>query len=543
MITLHQGDCRDVLPTLPACSVHTVVTSPPYYGLRSYGVGAENGELGSDASPEEYIATMLQVFREIRRVMRDDAVAFVNMGDSYRDKQLLMMPARLALALQADGWWLRSDIIISKRNPMPESVTDRCTSAHEHLFMLTKSPRYYFDAIAIRESVTGGANPEGNRRTDGKMADPGNGIRFNSSFSMAINNVTKADMPTSRNCRDVWEMSTFAFKDSHFATFSPELPERCIRAGTSERGCCAACGAPWVRGTVAEFIPQTDVSEARGVRGASGQKPMDASSSWQGIARGMTQRTTTGWSPSCFCCRICDEQRLSCVDASQRPDSRERVAESLEQAPQSGPGAQCENKSEPEQAPVDLQALWESGSRQEGRDILQQGLLREMDVGERPREPFPAGRNGAIQREERQRQDEVCPSADNGAASWQGVDDERARSSSERHQRRQPDRESGRVDSRRSQKDAHDETKGHKLAPYPTKPATVLDCFAGAGTVGLVADRLQRDAVLIELNPAYCEMLRKRITSEAPLFANVVQPHDEDPEDMFQADLFLEAAQ
>ena len=188
-IRLLAGDCRDILQGLPAESVQCVVTSPPYYALRSY-LHAEHPdkhrEIGSEATPAEYLATMVQVFREIRRVLRADGTCWVNMGDSYagntesngrshsvigaagnragagerkqgirggaKPKDLLMMPARLAIALQQDGWWVRSDIIWHKPNPMPESVTDRPTSAHEHVFLLTKSARYYYDADAVREA-------------------------------------------------------------------------------------------------------------------------------------------------------------------------------------------------------------------------------------------------------------------------------------------------------------------------------------------------------------------------------------------------------
>lgn len=198
MIRILEGDCREVLRTLPDASVQCVVTSPPYYGLRDYGVA---GQLGLEATPDAYIATMVEVFREVRRVLRPDGTCWVNMGDSYasgtkgsggtgkstlmmdgreemkriatadrsnaaakfeprrfdmggaKPKDLLMMPARLALALQADGWWLRSDIIWAKPNPMPESVTDRPTNAHEHIFLLTKSARYFYDADAVREEA------------------------------------------------------------------------------------------------------------------------------------------------------------------------------------------------------------------------------------------------------------------------------------------------------------------------------------------------------------------------------------------------------
>jgi hypothetical protein len=181
MRVLH-GDARTILPTLASDSVQCVVTSPPYYGLRDYGVA---GQIGLEPSPTDFVMALVEVFREVRRVLRPDGTLWLNLGDSYNAKpsgvrydnaagfrngtaytsdtskqgwdsglaakQLLMMPARVALALQADGWWLRSDIIWSKPNPMPESVTDRPTSAHEHVFLLTKSARYYWDADAVRD--------------------------------------------------------------------------------------------------------------------------------------------------------------------------------------------------------------------------------------------------------------------------------------------------------------------------------------------------------------------------------------------------------
>src|SRR4029453_11781386 len=176
------GDCRELLPTLLAQSVHCVVTSPPYFGLRDYGTA---GQIGLEASLEDYITTLVEVFREVRRVLRDDGTCWLNLGDSYasawpcnrrnvvgngslpngkrearpprlpgglKEKDLMMVPARVALALQADGWYLRSDIIWAKKAPMPESVTDRPTSAHEHVFLLTKKARYFYDAEAVKES-------------------------------------------------------------------------------------------------------------------------------------------------------------------------------------------------------------------------------------------------------------------------------------------------------------------------------------------------------------------------------------------------------
>jgi DNA modification methylase len=332
-----------VLPTLPSNSVHCVVTSPPYYALRDYGTArwdggdaacdhrpdiartemARNGDgqafrnstryrdheadkafadtcgkcgarridrqLGLEATLNEYLATMVAVFRKIRRVMRNDAVAFINMGDSYQDKQLLMMPARLALALQADGWWLRSDVIWAKPNPMPESCTDRPTSAYEHVFLLTKSARYFWDADAVREEAEYGrrqwSNVDGNLRRAGGNPD-----------GMPSATVSGGDPSSGRNLRNVWTIATEAFPDAHFATYPTALVDRCIRAGTSERGCCAQCGKPWRRVVDKAFVPQPDVSLQRDVRL---ETQHDAANQWPGTPRGTTSATTTGWQPSC----------------------------------------------------------------------------------------------------------------------------------------------------------------------------------------------------------------------------------------------------
>lgn len=263
------GDCRDVLATLPDSSVHCVVTSPPYWGLRDYNVA---GQLGLEETPESYLANMLDVFRSVRRVLRDDGTLWLNMGDSYnnfrstmgpgqglhgrdelrgkpapdsrkrgwkgaKEKDLVGMPWRLAFALQVGGWWLRSDIIWSKPNPMPESVTDRPTKAHEYIFLLTKSARYFYDNEAVKELGTG--------------RDPGNVLPHKHDDGTTLNR-TKAGLrniapSTSRNLRSVWTIASAPFAEAHFSTFPPLLAEICIKAGTSEKGCCPSCGAPLVR--------------------------------------------------------------------------------------------------------------------------------------------------------------------------------------------------------------------------------------------------------------------------------------------------------
>jgi DNA modification methylase len=278
-VIIRKGDCRDVLRTLPAESVHCVVTSPPYFGLRDYGVA---GQIGLETSPEAFVDEMVTVFRDVRRVLRSDGSLWLNLGDSYandgkwgghtggkhvkvlhcspigrnkrykglKPKDLIGIPWRVAFALQADGWWLRQDIIWSKPNPMPESVTDRCTKAHEYLFLLTKSERYYFDADAIAEqqSVVSLARRDRAdlREKDGwseaHFGNPPQGVKrpklvdrdrdahenFNARWLDSEH--------TTRNKRSVWEIATQPFHEAHFATFPPALIEPCILAGCPKGG-------------------------------------------------------------------------------------------------------------------------------------------------------------------------------------------------------------------------------------------------------------------------------------------------------------------
>ena len=381
-VRILRGDCRDMLRTLPDESVHTVVTSPPYWGLRDYGLppsmwggdpacehefgpmgkmhrggangggaatigrdqsardavkefftgqicgrcGAWHGCLGLEPTPQMFVEHLVEVFREVHRVLRADGTVWLNLGDSYatgagkvgdhpgggeqgarwagdanrirdakrgyrgsrlsnqshqgkhlytsavgpntqpnrmpipglKPKDLVMVPARCALALQADGWWVRQDIIWSKPNPMPESVLDRCTKSHEYLFLLSKSERYYFDAEAIKEPASEGTHqrrakyPNGKKPVAGwatgpgahsaiehakpkngarKLADAGYGIKNNASFDEAM-----AVMPEWRNKRSVWTVTTQPFKEAHFATFPPALIEPCILAGSPRGG-------------------------------------------------------------------------------------------------------------------------------------------------------------------------------------------------------------------------------------------------------------------------------------------------------------------
>jgi DNA modification methylase len=257
------GDCRERLRELADQSVQTVVTSPPYFGLRDYGV---EGQMGAEASPKKYARAMAEVFREVWRVLRDDGTVWLNLGDSYagswgaqgrsglmadrsvvsarqieahpkgqsrtgstkggeyKPKDLMGIPWRVAFALQDDGWYLRQDIIWSKSNPMPESVGDRCTKAHEYLFVLSKSARYYFDADAIKEPGTGQA--PGNKRATKAGREYENDEHFRTSA-----NLHEIDAADWRNRRSVWCVSTKPYSGAHFAVFPPELVEPCILAG------------------------------------------------------------------------------------------------------------------------------------------------------------------------------------------------------------------------------------------------------------------------------------------------------------------------
>ena len=271
-MTYEIGDCRTLLAAMEPCQFQTCVTSPPYWGLRDYG---HPEQLGLEPTPAEYVARMVEVFREVRRVLRDDGTLWLNLGDSYagsrsgpqgstwemadrsvaaarcrkasadqivrgkrdakrwgggnlphgddiKPKDLCGIPWMVAFALRADGWWLRQDIIWNKPNPMPESVTDRCTKSHEYLFLLSKSEHYFYDKDAIAEpSVWAGQNRSSREPAETAMpgAPPHRGLR--------------EDEPTgTRNARSVWTIATTPYSGAHFATMPPDLVQRCILAGS-----------------------------------------------------------------------------------------------------------------------------------------------------------------------------------------------------------------------------------------------------------------------------------------------------------------------
>ena len=251
------GDARSVLASLPAQSFQCCVTSPPYFGLREYGV---DGQIGLEKTPDEYVSELVAVFREVRRVLRDDGVLWLNLGDSYnnfrvsmgpgqgvhgrdrlngkpapesrrrgvtglKEKDLIGIPWLVAFALRADGWYLRSEVIWAKPNPMPESVTDRPTKAHEQVFLLSKGPRYFYDAEAIAETAK---YPVGDDRKPSGVYSEGSG-RSDGGLHRSGGFVTGA----TRNARSVWSITTKPFRGAHFATMPPDLVEKCVKAGSA----------------------------------------------------------------------------------------------------------------------------------------------------------------------------------------------------------------------------------------------------------------------------------------------------------------------
>lgn len=232
-VTVHQGDVRECLRNLPAESVQVCVTSPPYWGLRDYGV---DGQLGLEATPDEYVANMVAVFREVRRVLRKDATLWLNLGDAYaanaahvpsglKPKDLIGLPWRVAFALQADGWWLRSEITWAKRSPIPEPVRDRPTCATEKVFLLTRSPRYFYDREAVKEpSVSSHASGNGYGRSE-QLSRGGRG---------QAHGWTKDDGKDGRNMRNFWLLGPDPYPGAHFATYPEALVVPCIKAGSRE---------------------------------------------------------------------------------------------------------------------------------------------------------------------------------------------------------------------------------------------------------------------------------------------------------------------
>ena len=332
------GDVREKLKEIPDGVVQTCVTSPPYFGLRDYG---HEGQIGLEQTPDAFVAELVGVFREVRRVLRDDGTLWLNLGDSYcstapgvktkalslrgysqegaearatiapktppglKPKDLIGIPWRVAFALQADGWYLRSDIIWAKGSVMPESVTDRPTKSHEYIFLLTKNERYFYDHEAVKEpclhpnAVASWTSEARKARAfvlgRAPVGNEANGAKYYGAEK--------------RNRRSVWHINPKPYKGAHFATFPEELPEVCIRAGTSEKGACPKCGAPWKR---VEAKPEIDIGYGRDQDlTASSARRADGSRLTSGTGHRTVngvvpsyipaQTNTLGWEPTCKC--------------------------------------------------------------------------------------------------------------------------------------------------------------------------------------------------------------------------------------------------
>lgn len=242
------GDCRETLKTLPDESVHCVVTSPPYFNLRDYG---ESEQIGLEDTPEAFVTSLVTVSREIKRVLHSTGTFWLNLGDSYgQHKQLLGIPWRVAFALQADGWVLRQSIVWAKSKTMPEPVRDRCTRAHELIFMFAKEPRYYYDHVAIKEPIGESMQKmieKGPKQVSSWKHDAHSRFGKASANHVFSSEQSLQNVAQGRNKRDVWLVNPKPYAGAHFAVYPPDLIEPCILAGTSAHGACADCGTPWVR--------------------------------------------------------------------------------------------------------------------------------------------------------------------------------------------------------------------------------------------------------------------------------------------------------
>jgi len=367
---LYHADARS-LP-IDDESVDCVVTSPPYWGLRDYGLDEQG--IGLEATPEAYCTNMVKVFREVWRVLKPTGTVWMNLGDSYvgtghkgeykdpkhmegrngqviatnnkvnglKSKDLVGIPWRVAFALQKDGWYLRSDIIWSKPNPMPEPVRDRPTKAHEYIFLLTKSPKYYYDADAIRERLlpssvsrlqqdvanqVGTTRGHGGQKTNGNLKAAGNieqgrnkrsvweidskypdatydgggtGLKGHSGHYKADGSLI--DHPLGKNKRTVWEVTTQPYKEAHFATFPEKLVEPCILAGSSEKGVCAQCGKSWKR--IVELTEEYAALISSGKAWRTNEGKPDAYTNRQPKKHPQNvppKHNTIGWEPTCTC--------------------------------------------------------------------------------------------------------------------------------------------------------------------------------------------------------------------------------------------------
>ncbi len=490
------GDCRETLKTLPDESVHTVVTSPPYFNLRDYGTGHWEGgdpdcdhlmpEVGANASstlyakrnddgtlaadrkgqtsgrrmyshvcgkcgarrvdsqigleptPQGFVDALVDVFREIKRVLHPSGTVWLNLGDTYGDgKQLLGIPWRVAFALQNDGWILRQDIIWNKPNCMPEPVKDRCTKNHEYIFLLSKSKSYFYDHNAIREplkesSIARATGKDGANRSftsNHPSAGKNDAIEVDSMWGRFV------DPHRGANKRTVWTVTTKSFRQAHFATYPPDLIEPCILAGTSAYGACGDCGTPWER-----VIHQPNMSD-RPVRSA------DAKQNDPSI------HVSNGW--------------------AEHPKS-------------SGTEYQKWRDENP-----DRTVGWRPGCECHGKLVREEVVIPpKMTVEEVVETSWATNKDGSYRGENVK---------DYESAKAQGPSDVKRR-----------------IIEGATKPKVRKEWVYYPNIPleeHPVVPCTVLDPFGGSGTTAGVAIKHGRQAVLCELNPEYAELIDARIRS------------------------------
>jgi DNA modification methylase len=492
-VTLYCGDALETLKQLPAESVHCCVTSPPYYGLRDYGV---EGQIGLEQTPDEYIAKMVEVFREVRRVLRSDGTCWINIGDSYfsqtkgsggsnpetspknaikgvdnfqrfdpvriesgstgcKPKDLIGIPWMLAFALRADGWYLRQDIIWNKPNPMPESVRDRCTKSHEYIFLLSKSSRYYFDNKAIAEKSL---HPNAiaawtcdSRASRGHMLR-GNPVGNEASGAEYLGSET-------RNRRSVWQVTTKPYKGAHFAVFPADLIEPCILAGTSASGCCMKCLSPFVPIVEKPEIPHDgETMTAYESKSTAGRLALLRQAARERGGEYANTSRIVGWRPSCKCDGV----------------DRRIVGSPLGSVAESDPSI----------------LTGRAGyNRKRGKDGGQRVITRHeqaMYAEQLRSSPF---------------RDEMMKECNGAFAHYIRTDDSGARPLPDSTLREWLER--GWLA----------EVVVPSTSMEDGQPCVVLDPFAGSGTTGMVASALGRNSILIELNPQYCELIKERVTT------------------------------
>lgn len=556
-----EGDCRDVLKTLATGSVHTVITSPPYFALRDYGTATWEGgdpghehepakrgsdckvwtgtlggtanlarpagagnrggdawtcscgatrvdqQIGLEPTPDEYVSALVDVFRRVWRVLRDDGTCWLNLGDSYaaagghggqgvssqrqgrtnveqqnrgptrvpegyKTKDLLGIPWMVAFALRADGWFLRSDVIWGKPNPMPESVTDRPTKAHEYVFLLTKRPRYFYDGAVIREPTVSLDPTHSSYRPNSARISENGRVEHHAKHEMSARSYD----PAGRNKRsiwdvpedlwsqflhwldtqppgspaDVWRVTTKPFADAHFAVMPVDLAEPCVLAGAPERA-CAECGAPWVRITHTEIddtrraARQTITPPAATLNGGeAGTRHANGSATWGH----WTRQVTDGFAPSCEHAGLTSGLLLDMTRAQAK-----RAVELAEAA----------------------------------------GLTRAHIAAIRACGITDAGKAQATQDGHGRNDPEMQRLADEAKHTLGGYHREFLL--------------------------ARDDTTPHPSCDHDTAttPGVVLDPFAGAGTTGLAAIRAGREFVGIELSPEFAQLARARIATDIRL--------------------------